>query len=256
MRKDQISIQLYTIRDITATDWNLALAQVAKAGYKAVEFAGFQGKTAKELRELLDKYGLKASSAHIPLTDFQTRLEGVVEDLQTLGAGWGIVPWVAPDDRSEESLKGIAAQFDGFALRLQEAGLKFGYHNHDFEFTTVSANGANVFEQMVAITTPGLVFFELDAFWAAVGGYDPAELIRVNTDRIGLVHLKDGLTGALQPGKDLPFGEGNLDWDGILAASAAAGVEWYVTEQDNPNPDDPIGDITRAYQNAEKAAST
>jgi sugar phosphate isomerase/epimerase len=254
MHKDQISIQLYTIRDMTATNWDMALSQVAKAGYKAVEFAGFQGKSAADIRGLLDKYGLKASSAHIPLIDFQTRLDGVVDDLQTIGAGWGIVPWVAPDDRSEDSFKGIAAQFDGFALRLQEAGLKFGYHNHDFEFTTLSANGTNVFEQMVTITTPGLVFFELDAFWAAVGGSDPAALIEANANRIGLVHLKDGLTGSLQAGKDLPFGEGNFDWDGILAASAAAGVEWYVTEQDNPNPDDPIGDITTAYRNAEKTS--
>jgi len=254
MRKDQISIQLYTIRDITATDWDLALSQVAGAGYTAVEFAGFQGKSAAEIRMLLDKHGLKASSAHVPLTDFQSRLDGVVEDLQTIGAEWGIVPWVAPEDRSEESLKGIAAQFDGFATRLNEAGLKFGYHNHDFEFTTMSDSGKNVFDQMIEVTTPGLVSFELDAFWAAVGGVDPAALIAANADRIGLVHLKDGLTGALQPGKDLPFGEGNLDWDAILAASLAAGVAWYVTEQDNPNPDDPIGDITTAYRNAEKAA--
>ena len=117
MRRDQISIQLYTLRDLLAKDVDGTLAQVAAAGYKDVEFAGFYGKTANEIRSLLDKHGLKTSSAHIPLTDFQTRLDGVVDDLVTLGAGWGIVPWVAPDDRSEEGLKAIAAQFDGFALR-------------------------------------------------------------------------------------------------------------------------------------------
>lgn len=254
MRKDQISIQLYTIRSLTANDWDAALAQVAQAGYRAVEFAGFHGKSTTELRGLLDAHGLRTSSAHVPLTEFQTRLEGVVEDLQTLGAEWGIVPWVAPDDRSAESLKGIAQQFDGFAARLTEAGLKFGYHNHDFEFTTTSADGKTVFDQMIEITTPGLVHFELDAFWAAVGGNDPAALIAAYPNRIGLVHLKDGNTGDLSSGKDLPFGEGNLDWDGILAASRAAGVEWYVTEQDTPNPDDIVGDITTALRNAEKLA--
>lgn len=254
MRKDQISIQLYTIRSITVNDWDTALSQVAGAGYQAVEFAGFNGKSATEMRTLLDHHGLRASSAHIPLTDFQNRLDGVVEDLQTIGAEWGIVPWVAPDDRSEESLKGIAAQFDGFAARLSEAGLKFGYHNHDFEFTTTSANGKTVFDQMIEITTPGLVHFELDAFWAAVGGHDPAQLIAAHPDRIGLVHLKDGNTNDLTSGKDVPFGEGSLDWESILAASRAAGVEWYVTEQDTPNPDDILGDITTALRNAEKLA--
>jgi len=254
MRKDQISIQLYTIRSITANDWDTALGQVAEAGYQAVEFAGFHGKTAAEIRGLLDKHGLRSSSAHVPLADFQTRLDGVVDDLQTIGAEWGIVPWVAPDDRSEESLKGIAAQFDGFAARLKEAGLKFGYHNHDFEFTTTSADGKTVFDQMIEITTPDLVHFELDAFWAAVGGYDPAKLIAANADRIALVHLKDGNMNDLTSGKDVPFGEGTLDWDGILAASRAAGVEWYVTEQDTPNPDDIQGDITTALRNAERMA--
>ena len=254
MRKDQISIQLYTLRSLTATDFDAALADVASAGYKAVEFAGFQGKTATEIRVLLDKHGLRTSSAHVPLSDFQSRLEGVVEDLQVIGAEWGIVPWVAPEDRSEESLKGIAAQFDGFAARLKEAGIKFAYHNHDFEFTTKSASGKNVFDQMIEITTPGLVHFELDAFWAAVGGSDPAALIAANADRIGLVHLKDGIKANLVSGQDVPFGEGDLDWDAILSASRAAGVEWYVTEQDTPNPDDLIGDITTAYRNAEKLA--
>ncbi len=254
MRKDQISIQLYTIRSITANDWNAALGQVAEAGYKAVEFAGFNGASAADLRTLLDTHGLTASSAHVPLSEFQTRLDGVIEDLQTIGAGWGIVPWVAPDDRSEESLKGIADQFDGFAARLGEAGLKFGYHNHDFEFTTKSATGKTVFDQMVEITTPGLVHFELDAFWVAVGGEEPAKLIAGNPDRIGLVHLKDGNLNDLTSGKDVPFGEGTLDWDAILAASRAAGVEWYVTEQDTPNPDDILGDITTALRNAERMA--
>lgn len=254
MRKDQISIQLYTIRSITAEDWDGALAQVAAAGYSAVEFAGFHGKSASEMRGLLDTHGLRASSAHIPLADFQSRLDGVVDDLLTIGAEWGIVPWVAPDDRSEESLKRIAAQFDDFATRLQEAGLKFGYHNHDFEFTTTSADGRTVFDQMIEITTTGLVYFELDAFWAAVGGADPATLISENANRIGLVHLKDGLLDNLASGKDVPFGEGSLHWERILAAARGANVEWYVTEQDTPTPDDIIGDITTALRNAEKLA--
>lgn len=254
MRTDQISIQLYTIRGITATDWDLALGQVAAAGYKAVEFAGFQGKTATEMRELLDKHGLSASSAHIPLVEFENRLDGVVEDLQAIGAEWGVVPWVAPEDRSEDALKAMAGKFDGYASRLAEAGLRFAYHNHEFEFTTLSADGKSVFDQMLDVTTPGQVFFELDAFWAAVGGADPADIIRSNSDRIALVHIKDGRQADLNRGKDLPFGEGDLDWDGILAAARDAGVEWYVTEQDNPNPDDPIGDITTAYRNAVKVA--
>jgi len=256
MRKDQISIQLYTVRELAAADLAETLAKVAAAGYRAVEFAGFQGKTASEVRQLLDKHGLRASSAHIPITEFRARLDGVVEDLTTIGAEWGVVPWVAPEDRSPAALKAMASEFDGFATRLNEAGLKFAYHSHEFECTTRSDDGRTVCEQMVDVTTPGLVSFELDAFWAEVGGYSAAELLRTYPDRIGLVHLKDGRKNNLQPGSDLPFGEGDLDWDAILQAAEAANVEWYVTEQDNPNPADPLGDITAAYRNAEARATS
>jgi len=254
MNKDQIGIQLYTIREAAAKDFDAALGRVAEIGYTAVEFAGFQGLTAPTVKGLLDKHGLKAAAAHVPLTDFRDRLDGVVDDLGTIGAEWGIVPWVSPGDRSEEAMVAIANEFNGYAQRLQEAGIRFAYHNHDFEFSESTANGSSVFETMVGVTTPRIVYFELDAFWAAVGGFDPARVIADYADRIGLVHLKDAPEGGVERGGDVPFGEGSLDWDGILAAARAAGVSWYITEQDNPNPDDPFGDVATALRNAQAVA--
>ncbi len=250
MNRNQIGIQLYTIRQAAAEDFDAALGRVAEIGYTAVEFAGFQGLSAATVKGLLDKHGLKAASAHVPLADFRDRLDGVVDDLATIGAEWGIIPWVSPDDRSEEAMLAIANAFDAYAERLQGAGIKFAYHNHEFEFSEKTASGKTLFDTMVEITTPGLVYFELDAFWAAVGGFDPAKVISDNADRIGLVHLKDAPEGGVERGKDVPFGEGALDWDGILAAARSAGVSWYITEQDNPNPDDPFGDVATSLRNA------
>lgn len=254
MRKDQIGIQLYTIREAAAADLDAALGRVAEIGYTAVEFAGFQGLTAPTVKGLLDKHGLKAAAAHVPLAQFQDGLDAVVDDLTTIEAEWGIVPSVPSSDRSEEGMLRIGREFDAYAERLQTAGIKFAYHNHDFEFSETAADGRTVFETMVEITTPGLVSFELDAFWVAVGGSDPAKVIADHADRIGLVHLKDAPEGGAERGKDVPFGEGVLDWEGILAAARAAGVSWYITEQDNPNPDDPFGDVAKALKNAEAAA--
>jgi len=254
MRKDQIGIQLYTIREAAAADLDAALGRVAEIGYTAVEFAGFQGLTASTVKGLLDKHGLKAAAAHVPLTQFQDGLDGVIDDLTTIEAEWGIVPWVSPGDRSEEAMVKIASEFDAYAERLQTVGIKFAYHNHDFEFSETTADGRTVFETMVSVTKPGLVYFELDAFWAAVGGFDPTQVIADNAERIGLVHLKDAPEGGVERGKDVPFGEGVLDWTGILAAARSAGVSWYITEQDNPNPDDPFGDVAKALKNAEALA--
>ncbi len=254
MRKDQIGIQLYTIREAAAADLDAALGQIAGIGYTAVEFAGFQGLTAPTVKGLLDKHGLKAAAAHVPLAAFQESLDGVIDDLTTIEAEWGIVPWVSPGDRSEDAMLKIASDFDTYAERLRTVGIKFAYHNHDFEFSETTEDGRTIFDTMVAITTPGLVYFELDAFWAAVGGFNPAKVISDNADRIGLVHLKDAPQAGAERGNDVPFGEGVLDWAGILAAARSAGVSWYITEQDNPNPNDPFADVAKALKNAEAMA--
>lgn len=253
MNKDQIGIQLYTVREAAAADLDATLGKIAGQGYTAVEFAGFHDHTAAQVKGMLDKHGLRAASAHIPVPQFQNRLDGVVDDLATLGAEWGVIPWVAPNDRSEGTMRGYAEQFDSYAERLRSADIKFAYHNHDFEFASKTSDGKTLFDTLVSVTTPGLVFFELDAFWAAVGGFDPEQVIKDNADRIGLLHLKDGSIG---PGshKDAPFGEGDLKWEPILAAARDAGVTWYITEQDAPNPDDPFRDTETSLRNAETMA--
>ncbi|MBA2247271.1 MAG: sugar phosphate isomerase/epimerase [Chloroflexia bacterium] len=253
MKKDQIGIQLYTLREAAAADMDGTLAKVAEQGYTSVEFAGFNDHTAAQVKAMLNKHGLRAASAHIPLPAFQNRLDGVIEDLVTLGAEWGVVPWVAPDDRSEATMRGYGEQFDSYAEQMKLAGVKFAYHNHDFEFADKTAEGKTLFDTLVSVTTPGLVFFELDAFWAAVGGFDPEQVIKDNADRIALLHLKDGSIG---PGshKDAPFGEGDLKWEPILTAAREAGVSWYITEQDAPSPENPFLDTETSLRNAETMA--
>jgi sugar phosphate isomerase/epimerase len=250
MKRDQIGVQMYTLRQQAAEHLDATLASVAKMGYPGVEFAGFQGHSASDVRAMLDTHGLKAFAAHIPATDFASRLDGVIDDLKVIGARWGIIPWIGPEDRSEAGMRALGEKMNGYGRALHEAGLRFGYHNHNFEFEENAESGANLFDTLIQITEPGLVSFELDAFWAAVGGYEPDQVIKANADRIRLVHLKDASRD--DPGKDVPFGTGVLDWGAILSASRSAGVEYYITEQDNPNPDDPAGDVQTALRNAEK----
>lgn len=253
MRRDQIGVQMYTLREMAAADLDAALGAVARMGYSGVEFAGFQGHSAAEVRGMLDRHNLKAFSAHIPAEQFATDIERVVSDLQTIGAPWGIVPWVSPDNRDEASMRELGEQMNAWASRLKDAGIRFAYHNHDFEFTITTDGGDTLFQMLLDMTDPSLVFFELDAFWASVGGYEPDQVIRNNADRIRLVHLKDASRD--DPRQDVPVGEGVLDWGAILSAARQAGVEYYITEQDNPNPDDPQGDVATALRNAERMAT-
>ena len=254
MKRNQIGVQMYTLREMAAKDLDATLGAVATMGYTGVEFAGFQGHSARDVRKMLDKYGLKAFSAHIPADQFAGDIESVVSDLETIGAAWGVVPFVSPENRDETSMRDLGLNMNAWASRLKMAGLKFGYHNHDFEFTTVLPTGETLFDTLINITDPELVFFELDAFWASVGGYEPDQVIRSNADRIRLLHLKDADRD--DPRKDVPVGEGVLDWGAILSAAREAGVEYYITEQDKPNPENPAGDVETALRNAEGMAQS
>lgn len=252
MKREQIGVQLYTLRDMAANNLDATLALVARMGYAGVEFAGFHGHSAREVREMLDRYGLKAFSAHIPISQFDGDIEGVIRDMQTVGSTWAIVPFVSPEDRSPAYFANLGEKMNAHGGRLAEAGLKLGYHNHDFEFSMTTDEGKTIFDTLVEITDPDVVSFELDLFWTAVGGYEPDQVMRQHPDRIRLVHLKDG--SDLERGKDAPFGTGVMDWGAILSAARAIDVEYYITEQDNPNPDDPAGDAETALRNAERVA--
>lgn len=252
MKRDQIGLQMYTLREQAATDLDATLASVAKMGYTGVEFAGFQGHSAEDVRRMLDEYGLKAFAAHIPVAEFEGDIEQVVSDLTTIGAGWGVVPWISPEDRTEEYLTQLGLKMNGFASRLKLDDLKFAYHNHDFEFAMTTSDGETLFKRLTELTEPELVWFELDVLWAAAGGYEPAGVIEGFSDRIRLLHIKDGAKDDLH--KDLPVGEGVLDWGAILGAARKANVEYYIVEQDHPNPDDPEADVLTSLQNAEGMA--
>ncbi|MEJ7837508.1 MAG: sugar phosphate isomerase/epimerase, partial [Thermomicrobiales bacterium] len=183
-----------------------------------------------------------------PATDFEADLGKVVSDLQMLGSDWGVIPWISPENRSESALRAYGEQFNGYADTLAAGGIKFGYHNHDFEFLVQAENGNSLFDMLVEVTDPAKVMFELDAYWVSVGGLDPAEVLTQYRDRIKLVHLKDGFSNNLVRGGDVPFGEGDLDFGTFFTAAEAAGVEYYITEQDTRV--DVVPEITKSFKNA------
>jgi sugar phosphate isomerase/epimerase len=279
MRPDQLSVQMYTLRDISATDFDAALKAVADIGYRNVELAGLMGLSADEMRDLLDKYSLSAPSAHVPYQAFEEDAHKVVEDYKTIGCEWIIVP-APPLDRllaagdfgwadlgnlsahqlstlsgdelaakytlSADNIKAFADNLSEWAKVVNDAGMQFGYHNHHFEYLFRTAEGQSMYDYMLE-NSP--IIFEIDAFWAEVGGQVAADVINANPDRVALVHLKDA--SDRMPGKDVAFGAGILAWDDIIAAADAAHVRYYVVELDNPNQDDPVADVRTAFENAQ-----
>ena len=100
MNRDQICLQLYTVRTRATTDFLGTLRAIAEMGYPAVEFAGLHGHTAAEVRAELNASGIKAPSAHVPYATLLTDAEGVCSDLHTLGCQYAIVPWIGEEHRN------------------------------------------------------------------------------------------------------------------------------------------------------------
>jgi sugar phosphate isomerase/epimerase len=180
VNKNQIGLELYTVRSLATTDMIGTLRKVAAIGYPTVEFAGYGGVPPTELRGVLDELGLKAIASHVPLDHFANRFDEVIVELQTLGIKDAIVPWVAPDKRAElfADNSALAKTFNAWGARCRDAGLRFGYHNHDFEFASAPNGNGTLLDALLGATDPTLVHLELDAYWAAYAGFDPIAILQ------------------------------------------------------------------------------
>lgn len=242
MRNDQIALQLYTVRRLAAVDLPGTLRAVAAAGYRAVEIAGLPETGAVELAKLLDANGLRAVAAHESIEGLRKGAKAVADRMTALGCPRVIVPWIPETDRrSRADVQRFAAELGGFARRLAERGIRLGYHNHAFEFEPL--DGTTVWDVLLAELPPE-VEIELDVYWAAVAGRDPVAEIDATADRVRLLHMKDRAPGP-EP-RDAPAGEGNLPFPEIIDAARAAGAEWYIVEQDEPQQ--PLEDIASALR--------
>ena len=218
------------------------LKRLRDIGYRGVEAAGvplIEGPdpaiSARELRRMLDDAGLTCVGAHARWREIRDDTSAVVERLQELDCSIISIPaFVDEFDRFEPaSYDTFAGEAALVAQILGEHGIRLGYHHHAHEFLRFGADRRTMFD--VLVDEPSLAL-EIDVYWAAFGGVDPAGLIERLSGRVPLLHCKD-----LEMVRDdeagarpffAPVGEGNLDWDRILAASHAAGTEAWIVEQD------------------------
>ena len=250
MRQDQISLQLYTVREETASDMPATLRRISEIGYPAVEFAGYGDLSPQDLKTIIDDLGIRASGAHVPFDSWETDPESVITDMHTLDCTHAILPMAPPEYcRDEAVVAGLAESLNRWGELCRQESVTFSYHNHDFEFAPLGET--TMWDVLIKETDPSLVHFELDLYWVRYGGADPEPLLSDLGDRIPLVHLKDMASDDTR--SDLPVGEGIMPWTSLLEAADAARVQWYVAEQDNPR--DALDDVRTSLQSMRNLTS-
>jgi sugar phosphate isomerase/epimerase len=229
MKRFPIAVQLYTLRDLTASDFPGTLREIARMGYDGVEFAGYGGMGAGELKSLLNQLGLKCAGAHEGIERLERELEDVISFHRELNNRYVVVPWLGEDRwNGPGGWRSVASLLTEIGTRLREAGLQLCYHNHSFEFQRF--DGAYGLDVLYSSAPAETLQAELDTYWVQHGGEDPVAYLERYAGRVPLLHLKD-----MAPGEDRAFaevGEGILDIPGILQAAEKAGTEWIIVEQD------------------------
>jgi sugar phosphate isomerase/epimerase len=229
MAQVPIALQMYTLRNESASDFVGTLRKVAGIGYAGVEFAGTGGLNAEELRRALTDLNLQVAGSHTGLDELENNLNAALDYNQALGNEFVVCPYLPRERRgSADAYRALGDVLNRAGQASRERGMQLCYHNHDFEFERF--DGRYALDILYSVTDPELVKAELDVYWIKKGGPDPAEFIREYSGRCPLIHLKD--MAADEQGSFAEVGEGIQDWDRIFEAAEAAGARWYIVEQD------------------------
>lgn len=242
-RARPLGLQLYTVRAALRRDFDATLAAVAAAGYAEVEFAGYHDRTPAEVRRALERHGLAAPAAHVPWDRTERDWAAAVGEAAEVGHRYAIVPWIPESARGDaDAWRRTAERLDRAGRAARAAGLRVGYHNHDFELRPL-ADGTLPLDLLIAATDPAHVVFELDLYWLARAGQDPAAWLARHAGRVELVHAKD--SAGPPDHRMVDVGAGTIDFAAFLPAALDRGVRHVFVEHDEPA--DPLASMRASF---------
>jgi sugar phosphate isomerase/epimerase len=221
-------LQLYSVRNECAKDLDGTVTKVAKIGYKGVEFAGYHGRNAKQLRQLLDDVGLKCCGTHIQLDTLQgENLAKTIEFNHTLGNKFLIVASLpAKYRKSRETWQEVADQFTEIAQKVKPHGMKVGYHNHNVEFKPV--DGEVPWDTFFNRANKDVVI-QFDTGNGVAEGGHPMKFIQKHPGRVASLHVKP--YSKKKPNAVIGDKEDELPWKEIFhVCETTGGTEWYIME--------------------------
>lgn len=260
----QITVQLYSVRDLAKQDYAGTIRAIAATGFGNVEPAGYPGTTAQEAAKLFKELGLKAPTAHIGLPIGEKK-NAVIDEALLMGHKYlitGCPPKFKEHYTSLDNVKAMADLYCEAAANLAPHGLQIGYHNHDWDLAVVDGRRAH---EVFIERTPETVIYEADVFWVARAGLDPAAFIQQIGARGKVLHFKDGIvsneatfkeatteSGKIMVSDAIPFrpaGKGQVDL--VAASKAIRHAEYLAVELDSFE-----GDMMQAIQESYRYLTT
>jgi sugar phosphate isomerase/epimerase len=260
----QITVQLYSVRDLAKQDYAGTIRAIAETGFGNVEPAGYPGYSAQDAAKLFKELGLKAPSAHIglPIGD---KKNAVIEEALLMGHKYlitGCPPKFHEHYTSLDNVKAMAELYCEAAANAAPHGLQIGYHNHDWDLAVVDGRRSY---QVFLENTPETVLYEADVFWVARAGLDPAAFIQEIGPRGKVLHFKDGIvsnkaafkeaetdSGKIMVSDSIPFrvaGTGQVDL--VAASKAIRHAEYLAVELDSFE-----GDMMQAVKDSYRYLTT
>lgn len=244
---ESLGIQLWSVRDQAKADVDKALDLVSGWEFKNVETAGTYGLTAEAFGEKLKQHKLKPVSAHYGYERLGSDLRGVIAEAKTLGVKYVVCPILPHNARKFDAnyAHEVAKKFNEFGRALHDAGIRFAYHTHGFEFVPLPGSSSETsFDLLMKETDPKLVSYEMDVFWVWITGQNPQQLLERYPNRWALVHIKDirkgvplgSLSGAAPATDNVAVGEGQIPWPALLPIFKKVGVEYSFIEDETPDP--------------------
>jgi sugar phosphate isomerase/epimerase len=245
-----LGLQLYSVRDLLPKDYQGTLRELSQIGYQEVEAAGYFGRSAREVRNAMDEAHLNCVSAHYPMKDLVPHVDAVIQFGKDLGLKYIIcsspmlqnpanattITRANMDSMTLDDWRWNAEQFNQIGEKVNAAGIRFGYHNHTAEFQ--AQNGVLPYDELLRLTDPAKVTFEMDCGWVIVGGKDPVDYLTKYPTRISMLHVKDFKLGGVKstsetaPPPSAELGQGSIDYKRIFEAAKGGKIEHAFIEQE------------------------
>jgi sugar phosphate isomerase/epimerase len=226
--KIPVGVQVYSVRKVAEKDLAGTLAQIAKMGYQGVEFAGYYGHSAKDIRKMLDDNGIVCCGTHTQYADLSDeKLAATLEFNKTLGNKYVIVPWLQGDKNNlKDSWLKYAARFNVLAEKLKPQGMFVGYHAHAHDLHPL--DGTTSWDIFFSNTRKDVIM-QIDTGNAMSGGGDPIAVLKKYPGRAVTVHLKEHST----TNPKALLGEGDVQWAELFKlCRTIGGTKWYIIEEE------------------------